>query len=371
MTADIANVSETLFPSWVPTHVRHYVVHTECGESIRALARNAGCHASTVMRQVRRNETRRDDPLVDKAITRLAAVVRHPPTREHEDSQNMKMDYRIESCELPEADRIDDEARRVLRLLAEPDAILAVAPGMEKAVVVREMSDGRNVRTAVLDAEIAEAFALKDWIAGKRKGRIARYRISPVGRSALKRLEAEQAGTSGVFSEAPSIFGEQHRACDTEGDRRRGRRVLYNANESPLVALSRRRDKEGHPFLSTELVRAGERLREDFELAQLGPRVAQNWDRFLTGTDHASFRSGTELGHGSEAARDRVSNALKELGPGLGDVALRCCCFLEGMEQAEKRMGWSARSGKIVLKIALQRLKHHYEGLGSAASLIG
>ena len=44
---------------------------------------------------------------------------------------------------------------------------------------------------------------------------------------------------------------------------------------------------------------------------------------------------------------------------------------MEGLERAEKKMGWSARSGKIVLRIALQRLKRHYEGLGEAGSLIG
>ena len=53
--------------------------------------------------------------------------------------------------------------------------------------------------------------------------------------------------------------------------------------------------------------------------------------------------------------------ALDDLGPGLSDVVLRVCCFLEGLESAEKRLGWSARSGKIVLKIGLQRLLKHYE----------
>ena len=68
----------------------------------------------------------------------------------------------------------------------------------------------------------------------------------------------------------------------------------------------------------------------------------------------------------------RVAAALRDLGPGLGDVALRCCCFLEGLEVAEKRLGWAARSGKIVLRIALMRLRRHYdETYGSSGPLIG
>ena len=57
--------------------------------------------------------------------------------------------------------------------------------------------------------------------------------------------------------------------------------------------------------------------------------------------------------------------ALADLGPGLGDMVLRCGCYLEGLEVTEKRMGWSARSGKIVLRIALQRLRRQVESSGS------
>ena len=37
-----------------------------------------------------------------------------------------------------------------------------------------------------------------------------------------------------------------------------------------------------------DLVQAAEKLREDFERAQMGPRVAQNWEKFLTGGDRGS-----------------------------------------------------------------------------------
>jgi len=112
--------------------------------------------------------------------------------------------------------------------------------------------------------------------------------------------------------------------------------------------------------LTTAQLEAGERLREDFELAQIGPRVGQNWDNFLTSSSRGTMQPSDGPGFGPSAARDRVSNALGALGPGLADVAFRCCCFLEGLEAAEKRLGWSARSGKVVLSIALQRLADHY-----------
>jgi hypothetical protein len=103
-------------------------------------------------------------------------------------------------------------------------------------------------------------------------------------------------------------------------------------------------------------------------MAQMGPRVTQNWDRFLTSGRGDGFGGDSAPAQGPMAAPERVAGALKDLGPGLGDIALRCCCFLEGMEAAEKRMGWSARSGKIVLRIALQRLKLHYEARNGTLS---
>ncbi len=265
------------------------------------------------------------------------------------------------------------EARRVLSRLCESGAVLAVAAEMDKAVVVRDTPEGGNTRTAVVDAPIAQAMALKEWITCDKPARISRYRITPAGRAALNKMMAEQESRVRGFAEAQAGF-ETGRAAEAalaqvESDPR-ARKGRFALADSPLTALARRRDKDGAPFLSDDLVAAGERLREDFELSQIGPRTTQNWDQFLT----AGVQSGVPAGgmRGAEGARVRLEAALRDLGPGLGDVALRCCCYLEGLETTEKRLNWSARSGKIVLRIALQRLKRHYEELGAkGGDLIG
>lgn len=345
-------------PSWVPQDALRYLQHTEGGCSLRMLAQRAGQHASTVLRQVRRIEARRDDPLIDRALDRLGDT--HfsalPQTAKTGTPKAMNVSLR-KTCAAPSDSLVEQEARRILRRLSEPGACLAVARDMEKAVVVRDTGGGNTVRTAVVDRPVAEAMALKDWISCPAPDRISKYRITVSGRAALKRI---------LSTDDRSPFAGQHteledRDVHDETGRGAKRRVRYNLAESPLVALSRRKDKDGRAFLTPDMVAAGERLREDFELAQMGPRVAQNWDRFLTGGDRGAFAGDGGLAEGPKAARDRVLAALGDLGPGLGDVILRSCCFLEGMEALERRMGWSARSGKIVLRIALQRLCRHYD----------
>ena len=375
-------------PNWVPEGARRYLAHTEAGRPIRDLARVAECHASTVLRQIRKIEIRRDDPLVDGALAALARA--HFPKAKRSSGlispKNAATKGTLEmtqpdrcSVETPDGVTLDREATRVLRRLCENGALLAVAENMEKAVVVRDGEGGASARTAVVDCAIAQAMALKEWISCSNPGRISRYHITATGRSALSRMLAEQENkarteTESGFAEAQTPFaGAGNWSEQTVSDPKtsRPRRVRYNLSESPLAALARRKDRDGTPFLDDTLVHAGERLREDFELAQMGTRVTQNWDRFLTGGGRGGFSNDSHIGNGNTAARDRVTQALSDLGPGLSDVALRCCCYLEGLEMAEKRMGWSARSGKIVLRIALQRLKHHYENQSEPDRMIG
>jgi hypothetical protein len=370
MTMTTAGTASRSLPSWLPTALRLYIDHTSDGLSLRAIARKEGVAASTIMRLVRRYENRRDDPLLDEA---LVCLVPNSAVPARKDLTDMTAFVRTATMQIDD-ETLMREGRRMLRRLAEPGAVLAIAPDMDKAVVMREAPDGRTVRTGVMDRAVAQAFVLKDWIACRKAGRVATYDISGTGRAALRRMLDDESGAMAGMAEAATPFGDQHRVwgekvvAEPEGRKR----VRYNLAESPIALMGRRRDKDGRVFLEAELVEAAERLREDFELAQMGPRVAQNWDRFLTGGDRGGFRADSGAGNGPATARDRVAAALRDLGPGLGDVALRVCCFLEGIEAAEKRMGWASRSGKIVLRIALMRLRRHYdEAYGKSGPLIG
>lgn len=376
----MTTAAATHLPEWLPDRVRLYIDHTEAGQSLRALARQCGLNASTVLRQVRHYETRRDDPLMDGALEALCRpLTQDPDPIGQKDPSDMSAPIRDFALPpqgaapiLPDEMQLLHEGRRLLRRLAEPGAVLAFAPEMDKAVILREFPDGRSTRTAVLDRAVAQAFSLKDWISCKKAGRISTYEITAAGRAALKRMIGEAAPEG--LAEAATPFAGQHRIWGTRAvvDDEGPRRLRVNIAESPVAVLGRRRDKDGKPFLEAELVDAAERLREDFELAQMGPRVTQNWERFLTGADRGGFRGDSGLAEGPGRARDRVAAALRDLGPGLGDVALRVCCFLEGIEAAERRMGWAARSGKIVLRIALMRLRRHYDdSYGRSGPMIG
>lgn len=135
--------------SAIPDDAQLYLRHVEQGETIRLLAREAGCHASTILRRIRKFESRRDDPLIDSALGGGSVT-------------NSLNGPGI----LP-----------ILRRLAEPGAVMAVAAGMEKAIVTRD-----GIRTAVLDRNLAEVMALNGWVAQISEGRVLGYAITPAGR---------------------------------------------------------------------------------------------------------------------------------------------------------------------------------------------
>ena len=319
------------------------------GISLRSIASDLGLHPSTVLRRVRKVEDQRDDPLLDEYLDQAAST------------QITELRKGITGDTMPKikTNAPTEDEIRVLRRMCEGGTFLAISKELDNGAVLRASKGQEPSRVAVVSRECARNLSLRDWIKCTKSGTINVYHVTDAGRAALRRsiMSKDVDG----MNEDQTPFAGQHREMETrtiaQGSTRR--KVRVNLRESPLTMLGRKKDSNGKPFLSPELLQAGERLREDFELSQMGPRITQNWDRFLTAGVSGGFQS-AGVG-GSDAAAQRMSFALTTLGVGLGDIALRCCCFLEGLEAAEKRMGWSARSGKIVLRIALQRLRRHYE----------
>lgn len=148
------------------------------------------------------------------------------------------------------------------------------------------------------------------------------------------------------------------RELTEEGPRRAGtaskrrRSVTVNLAESPLSWLHAR----GH--LDDRLFDAGEKLRADYERAQLGPNVTMRWDAVrIKGQGGDNRLSPTER---QIAAKERFDGAMREAGKGLSDILWRVACAGEGLPDAEKALDWPARSGKLVLKLALDRVADFY-----------
>ncbi len=143
-----------------------------------------------------------------------------------------------------------------------------------------------------------------------------------------------------------------------------GMRVTVDDAESPLAWLARRKGRDGRALLKPVQLMAGERLRAEFTRAQLMPRVTSNWSAAVAnGPRAASPEAFTEAVIG---ARRRVRQAMDAVGPEFSGLLLDVCCFLKGLPDVERERGWPARSGKVVLQLALDRLVRHY-GLSAAA----
>ena len=137
--------------------------------------------------------------------------------------------------------------------------------------------------------------------------------------------------------------------------------MSVNDAESPLAWLRRRKDRNGAPILDDKQFEAGERLRQDYTFAALGPRVTANWSN-MAPTDRqrrASSPAGA-LRDDVIAAKARVARAISAAGPELGRMLMDVCCLLKGIEAAELEQGLPQRSGKVVLQLALTALARHY-----------
>ncbi len=136
--------------------------------------------------------------------------------------------------------------------------------------------------------------------------------------------------------------------------RKIARTVTVNIAESPLSWLHSR----GH--LTDRQLLAGEKLRGDYEAAAMGPNVTMRWENIPLSREKRGSPSGLNQTERMISSKARFDDALAALGPDLSDIAWRVICAGEAMPVAEREMAWPVRSGKLVLRIALDRLAAFY-----------
>jgi hypothetical protein len=130
--------------------------------------------------------------------------------------------------------------------------------------------------------------------------------------------------------------------------------VTANLAESPLGWLLARGHVDRRQFA------AGEQLRADWEVAGLSPAVTMNWDAPPLGKTRRGPPSPKAQGAGRLAARRRFDSAVEAVGPELAGILWRIVCSGDAMRDAEQALGWPARAGKVILRLALDRLAEHY-----------
>lgn len=147
------------------------------------------------------------------------------------------------------------------------------------------------------------------------------------------------------------------RELTPEGPRRHGaagtrrRSVTVNLGESPLAWL------HAHGHLEDRLFAAGEALRADYERAQLPPHVTMRWEPVRMSGVRPVAMAPTER---QLAARQRFDGAIAAAGKGLDDILWRVVCACQTVPCAEKALRWPSRSGKLVLRLALDRVADFY-----------
>lgn len=132
---------------------------------------------------------------------------------------------------------------------------------------------------------------------------------------------------------------------------------VINRDESPISWLFSR------GYLTQRQCDAAEALRRDFEFAQLNRMATMSWSPVHYGR---AMGVGEGLSHSEAqiAAKDRFDGALAMAGKDMANICWRIICAGEALPNAEKDMGWPARSGKLVLRLALDRIADYYKIAG-------
>jgi hypothetical protein len=232
----------------------------------------------------------------------------------------------------PGASQIDKSARHLLADLA------GAARRVPQSASKPDCADVAALRSAGLAASVEGGL-----------------RITAAGRAYLKRLSAKAAdGVDPFTAQHLVLTRDQVRMPDGALAT-----VTRDETESPLSWLARRKGRDGKPLIAPHHLLAGERLRGVFTRSHLMPRTTANWD-VTASSGRGNAAAPHTFAEAAVDARRQLRRALAAAGPEFSGLLLDVCCFLKRLEDVERDRGWPARSAKVVLQLALDRLARHY-----------
>ena len=249
-------------------------------------------------------------------------------------------------------------SKRLLRRLAIGSGWLEPLQGLRAArgdFRFAAAGQGQNQAQPTVERRIVQDWQSRGWIAATPSGML---KLTAAGHQAAGVDRPGHPDDVSPHRRQHGLITEETRTIDAVPQK-----VTVNATESPLGWLVRRHDRHGRPLIDEAQYTAGERLRADFTIAGLSPRVTASWEQTIASGSSGRSGGATEALMMSERAMDarrRVNRALSVVGPELAGILLEVCCLAGGLEVAERRLGLPQRSGKVVLQIALARLSEHY-----------
>lgn len=249
----------------------------------------------------------------------------------------------------------DRDVRRLLEALARDESASGRAGLRDGFIVLSGRRNGVTTILANIPCAAVEAAAARGLVRWRGEGEAKRLEISGEG-AAFARRCAAPAGLE--------PFRAQHLEAVVRPLEPGGAAVMVDESESPLAWLARRKDRTGAPFLDAAQYAAGQRFGRDVASAQLLPRVTSDWSGQVRAPG-AGPRNLTPS-EMAVAARQRLDRAANALGAELANLLIDVCGFQKRLELVERERAWPARAGKLVLRIALDRLADHY-GLASMA----
>ena len=174
----------------------------------------------------------------------------------------------------------------------------------------------------------------------------------------MKNLRSGNARSAPESAAAIDRFRAQHMSLVDGSGPDIGLGTKIDESESPLIWLARRKGTDGRSLIEPHQFQAGERLRADFTRALMMPQTTTNWHAPLSGRNRD--QTAGQITEWVVSARQRVRHALDAVGPEFSGLLLDVCCFLKKLDLVERERQWPARSAKVVLQLALERLARHY-----------